>query len=294
MSTAVATINHGASVTSYRDKIDTIKQTVARNATDAQLEMFLTLADKYQLDPFLKEIWFVPNVGIVTGRDGYLKVALRDPNYDGIVSAAVCEGDTFEINPVEPTVKHSFGTKRGQIIGAYAIAFHKGRRPAVCFAPYAEYAKGGNIWNTYKSAMICKVAEVLALKRQFGISGLITEEEIGVVQPDISGNVGAPSTHIIIDVPSKPAQSAAPQNDSGLSKADLHALTSKAATVTLFDSLLAIVGADEYKSVFAEISEGASNWSDLKSMSQRQQAVAALRAKVAEIEALPESNGVAA
>lgn len=95
-------------------------------------------------------------------------------------------------------------------------------------------------------------------------------------------------------VAAQPAPPAAPQNDSGLSKEDLFALKSQPTTVALFNSLLAIVGADEYKAVFAEISEGATGWSDLKLMSQRHQAVAALRAKVAEIEALPESNEAAA
>lgn len=168
-----------AQCSSFRDKIDTIKQTVAKGASDAQLEMFLTLADRYQLDPFLKEIWFTPQIGIITGRDGYLKVAQRDPDYDGIVSAAIREGDHFQMNPVIPEVTHQFGAKRGPVIGAYAISFHKKRRPAVCFADLAEYKKQGGVWSTYTSAMICKVAEVMALKRQFGISGLVSEEEIG-------------------------------------------------------------------------------------------------------------------
>lgn len=161
-----------------RDKIDTIRQTVAKGATDAQLEMFLTLAERYQLDPFLKEIWFSSQLGIITGRDGYLKIAMRHPDYDGIVSCAVRDGDEFVMEPLEPTVKHKFGPKRGNVIGAYAVAFRKGRRPSVCYADMAEYRKGGEVWGKYQSAMICKVAEVMALKRQFGISGLVTEEEV--------------------------------------------------------------------------------------------------------------------
>jgi len=175
----VATIQQQHAPSNYREKIATIKETVAKGATDSQLEMFLTLAEKYSLDPFLREIWFVPNVGIITGRDGYLKIAQRDPEFDGIVSAAVCEGDEFAIEPITPTVQHKFGAKRGAVIGAYAVVFHKRRRPTVCFAPMSEYKKSSSVWTTYQSAMICKVAEVLALKRQFGISGLVTEEEVG-------------------------------------------------------------------------------------------------------------------
>lgn len=180
MGQEVAVMQHNpVGLSNLREKIETIKQTVAKGATDAQLEMFLTLAEQYQLSPFLKEIWFVPNVGIITGRDGYLKVAQRDPDFDGIVSAAVCEGDEFSIEPITPTVNHRFGAKRGPVIGAYAVVFHKKRRPAVCYAPMSEYKKSSSVWTTYQSAMICKVAEVLALKRQFGINGLVTEEEVG-------------------------------------------------------------------------------------------------------------------
>src|SRR5688572_2171797 len=85
-----------------RDKIDVIRQTVARGASNAQLELLMSLAERYQLDPFLKEIWYVPEVGIMTGRDGYLKIALRHPGYDGIVSAAVREGDEFVMEPLTP------------------------------------------------------------------------------------------------------------------------------------------------------------------------------------------------
>src|SRR3982750_2079969 len=94
------------------------------------------------LDPFLREIWCAQIGGqmtVLTSRDGYLKIAQRDPNFDGIVSATVCENDVFEIDPITPQVKHAFGAKRGRIIGAYSACFHKQRRPVVCFAPVEEY-----------------------------------------------------------------------------------------------------------------------------------------------------------
>jgi phage recombination protein Bet len=148
-----------------KEVIETIKQTVARGATDAQLQMFLVLAGRYNLDPFLREIWCAQIGGqmtVLTSRDGYLKIAQRDPNFDGIVSATVCENDVFEIDPITPQVKHAFGAKRGRIIGAYAACFHKQRRPVVCFAPVEEYRKDTPTWKTYPSAMIVKVAEALS------------------------------------------------------------------------------------------------------------------------------------
>ena len=164
------------------DQINTIKNTVAVGANDSELKMFLNIAAKYELDPFLREIWFA-NMGnrntIMTGRDGYLKIANRDPNFDGMKSDVVHAGDKFMKDGDD--VKHAYNMQnRGPIVGAYAIVYRKDRKhPTYCFAPFNEYNKGVNVWRQYPSAMIVKVAETMALKRAFSISGLVTEEEIG-------------------------------------------------------------------------------------------------------------------
>ena len=164
-----------------KEQIQTIKDTVAVGANNSELNMFLSIAAKYELDPFLREIWFA-NMGtrnaIITGRDGYLKIANRNPNFNGMVSDVVCSNDRF-IKEGD-TVKHAYNVKdRGQIVGAYAVVYRKDRdHPAYFFASFREYNKGVNVWRQYPSAMIIKVAEAMALKRAFSISGLVTEEEI--------------------------------------------------------------------------------------------------------------------
>lgn len=165
-----------------RDQINTIRNTVAKGADDNELAMFLHLSQTYGLDPFLKEIFYSGQMKtIITSRDGYLKVAQRDPDFEGIQSMAVCKNDDFSVDMVNNVVNHSFGKgERGEVIGAWAVCYRKGRKPVIAYADYAEYNKGNQIWKTYKSAMCCKVAEAFALKRQFGISGLVTEEEMGV------------------------------------------------------------------------------------------------------------------
>lgn len=197
MTEAVAVVNQAAvrvePVVDWRSKLDVIRKTVAKDASNEQLEMFLHLANRYQLDPFTREIYYSPQTGVITSRDGYLKVAQRDPEYEGIVSCAVHANDEFEMKPMECDIRHVFANgDRGEIIGAYAVCFRKGRRPAVCYATYSEYAKNTPVWNTYKSAMICKVAEVMALKRQFSISGLVTEEEVVSNLDEISPRSTAP------------------------------------------------------------------------------------------------------
>lgn len=166
------------------EQVDTIRNTVAYGANDSELKMFLTLAAKYELDPFAKEIWFVRMGGrntIITGRDGYLKIANRNPAYDGMTSDVVHAGDKFIKDGNE--IRHAYTlSNRGPIVGAYAMVYRKDRStPSYFFAPFNEYNKGGisGVWSQYPSAMIVKVAEACALKRAFSISGLTTEEEVG-------------------------------------------------------------------------------------------------------------------
>ena len=167
------------------EQVNTIKSTVAPKATNEELDMFLSISSTYGLDPFLREIWCVDMGGrtvITTGRDGYLKIANRNPNYDGMVGDVVRAGDKF--SKEGDSVNHLYGTaNRGPIVGAYAIVYRKDRtHPTYVFAPFAEYNTGRNSWEKYPSAMILKVAESMALKRAFSISGLVTKEEIGTPQ----------------------------------------------------------------------------------------------------------------
>ncbi len=172
--------------------IEWIKRTVAIGANDDEVRLLLVLAKKYGLDPLLKEIWCIKptststdgkgdNVApavIMTSRDGYLKIAQADVQFDGMQSFVVREGDQFEVDAQAGTVLHKFGVKRGRIMGAWACCYHKKRRPAIAFVDFDEYNSASPVWRRYPSAMIQKVAEVFVLKRQFGISGLVTQEEV--------------------------------------------------------------------------------------------------------------------
>ena len=164
------------------DEINTIRKTCAPNANDDELKMFLTLASKYSLDPFAHEIWFVNMQGrntIITARDGYMKIANCNPHFLGMDSDVVRAGDSFSKTP--EGVKHSYDiNKRGEIIGAYAVVYRDDRKiPSFFFAPMKDYDRHAGAWKQYPHAMILKVAEAMALKRAFSISGLVTQEEIG-------------------------------------------------------------------------------------------------------------------
>lgn len=163
----------GAAIDRYADPgmIQTLKDTVAKGSTDSQFRMFIEVCRATGLNPFLKEIWFVPSVGVMAGRDGYLRVANDHPMFDGMET--VVERNEQNI-PIKATCS----------------VWRKDRaHPIKCEAYYSEYKKAGQVWNTYPSAMISKVAEVLALKRSFSINGVVTEEEIGAQAEDTKTRV---------------------------------------------------------------------------------------------------------
>ncbi len=169
------------------EQIDVMRKTVAERATPAEFAYFLNVAAATGLNPFLKEIYFMKTdkgqTSIITGRDGYLTIAKRDPRFRGIQSMEVCKSDEFEMGFADgrmDVTKHQITDfkDRGEIIGAWCRGQMEGQDPVTIFVSWAEYNKGGNIWKMYGSAMIRKVAEAMVLKRIAGISGLVTEAEI--------------------------------------------------------------------------------------------------------------------
>jgi len=173
------------------EKRDVIKRTIAKDANNDELEMFMYLAKQYNLDPFMDEIYFWKfgnDPTIMTSRDGYLKIANQNPHYEGIISDVIYQNDTFTKNgPDIADIKHSYNVKnRGKIVGAYAFVYRDDRKfPVYVYAPFNEYNKSNKIWNGYSSAMIKKVAESQALKRAFSVSGLVAKEEMDMNE---SGN----------------------------------------------------------------------------------------------------------
>jgi phage recombination protein Bet len=168
------------------EEIAIIKSTVAKGTTDTELAFFLFAASKYGLDPIKKEIWcYKDNKGnmiVFASRDGFLTKAQESSKYAGIQSCEICEKDEFEINIPEAKVSHKITTfQRGNILGAYAIVHRKDSHPTIEIVDFKTYDKGFNTWKTHPAEMIKKVAEVHALKKAFGISGLQAEEDFEVV-----------------------------------------------------------------------------------------------------------------
>jgi phage recombination protein Bet len=173
------------------EQVEAIRHTVAKDCTGPEFVMFLELAARYKLDPFAKQIWAArmgdgQPIAIIVGRDGLLSIAERYEEFEGMDSDVVVEGDRLIRDKATGEFIHEWGEGHlvGKIIGAWATVYRSDRqRPITFYARWDEYAKqNSKFWQRYKSAMIVKCAESMALKRAFTISGVLVEEEVSEYQ----------------------------------------------------------------------------------------------------------------
>lgn len=144
---------------------DLIRRNYCPSATPDEFEMFRAICNRYGLDPFCREAWFVKYGGsqaqIFVGRDGMLAIANRSGQFDGI-----------ETTP-------NFDEK-GNLVSATCTVWRKDMSHPFSKTVYLkEYTTGKSLWQTKPITMLQKVAEAQALRAAFTISGLYCEEEMG-------------------------------------------------------------------------------------------------------------------
>jgi phage recombination protein Bet len=169
--------------------VKTMRDTVAKGASNEEFELFCAIAKSTGLNPFLKQIWFIkpntytnkqgvkvqPPAQIMTGIDGYRAIANTHQAYDG-------------------TIIKTARDSAGKIISCYVEVHRKDRKlPATAEVFFKEYYKPGfngkeSIWDKNGSVMIEKVAESLAMRRAFPleVGALRTFEEMGVDETDLT------------------------------------------------------------------------------------------------------------
>lgn len=170
-----------------KEQPENIRSMVAPGATDDEFRAFMYLCNAYNLDPLKKEIYFIKYGGkstIITSRDGYLKIANVHDQFNGLESDVVYQGDVLTKRD-DGSLHIGYGAEhlafdKAKLSGAFCSVFRKDRAKATTvFVSIKEYYKReAPIWQQYTNAMILKVAEAMALKRAFAISGLVTKEEI--------------------------------------------------------------------------------------------------------------------
>lgn len=149
----------------------TLKNTVFKGATDDELLALVVTANTYELNPLLKEMYAFPKKGggitPMVGVDGWLKIANRQPNFDGM------EVDVFGDGKL-PT-------------HATATIFLKDRsRPVRITEYFDECKRPTDPWNQMPRRMLRNKAMIQAIRVAFGIGGIHDEDEAA----DIARNSG--------------------------------------------------------------------------------------------------------
>ena len=172
---------HGADLITFDDsKVGLIKRTIAQDATDDELALFLHQAQRTGLDPLARQIYFQkyktkngPQIAIITGIDGYRLVAVRTGLYAGN-DAPEFEG---RINYQGNDVPAKASVTVYRIVGNRRCAFTS----SVYWNEYCPNPPKDYQWKKMPHVMLAKCAEAAALRKAFpaDLSGVYTREEMG-------------------------------------------------------------------------------------------------------------------
>lgn len=211
MKTAVAKRSEqGAELSNLTpDRVELLKDTICKGATDTELELFVATASRLGLDPFARQIHAVKRGGsmtIQTGIDGYRLVAERTGKYRGQTATEWC-GDDGVWSDVWVSRKNPSAARVGVIKEGFD-------GPLYAVAHWSEYHQTvGPMWKKMPALMLGKCAEALALRKAFPaeLSGLYTSDEMGQADNEAPIKVQRPrgGQH---QSPSEPRRRPTPRN----------------------------------------------------------------------------------
>lgn len=139
--------------------LETLKDTVFKNASDSELLALVVVANEYGLNPLLKEIYAFPAKGggitPIVSIDGWISMVNRQPQLDGISFDMSKDGE-------ECTCR----------------IFIKNRAHPVEVTEYkSECYRGTEPWKMMPKRMLRHKALIQAARVAFGFSGIYDEEE---------------------------------------------------------------------------------------------------------------------
>jgi phage recombination protein Bet len=149
-----------------------VKRTVAKDATTDELALFMTMANRMQLDVFARQIYFSKFSGKVTimvSIDGVRLIAHRTGKWNG----------------TRRGVKYD---EKGNVTHGWAEVWVKGADHSVYEeTPFSEYVQTFGNWKSKPETMIKKCAEMAALRIAFPqeLSNAYIAEEFGHDEQEI-------------------------------------------------------------------------------------------------------------
>lgn len=176
-----------------REQIELVKRTIAKDASDDELALFLQQCQRTGLDPFSKQIYAIKRwdseqrrevMAVQVGIDGFRLIAQRTGLYAGQTPAEWCG-----LDGVWRDVWLADEAPRAARVGVLRKDFAQPIYSVATLAEFGQTKKDGGFtkfWKQMPAVMLAKCAESGALRKSFPLelSGLYTPEESDAMQEE--------------------------------------------------------------------------------------------------------------
>lgn len=176
---------YGLEPTTFKNTIvKTLFPSDKQNPTNEVVAAFLVVANQYNLNPFIKEIYAFPGKGggivPIVSIDGWNTIINRQPQYDGV---------EFSDEVVD-----------GQLVSITAKIFRKDRSHPIMVTEYmSECKRGTEPWKQFPARMLRHKALIQAARYAFGLSGIYDPDEAERIA-EATGNLAPEAAPVPIAV----------------------------------------------------------------------------------------------
>lgn len=185
-------------------EVQTLKETIGKDCSVPQFNLFMYQVNRMGLDPFLKHafpIVYGGKLDIRVSYEGFLSKAKECEDYGGVFNQVICENETDSFaaetddDGIITRITHKIRFPRGKVVGAYSIAKRTGARDVIVLMETSEVMKyvkkNPNFWKLEDGSidpdMFKKHVGTRAVKAQFNIAAAIDESGEFVVSGESDG-----------------------------------------------------------------------------------------------------------